>query len=129
MLNAGIGGNKLLADSACVGEMGLTRFARDVLDQPGVGTVIVSIGMNDILRPGDQMCGVDRDDAPITLERLVAGHRALIRAAHARGVTAVGGTLLPFGSAAIWTPDADALRREFNHWTRTAGEYDYVVDF
>ncbi|GHF69589.1 SGNH hydrolase [Kitasatospora xanthocidica] len=129
VLNAGIGSNKLLADSACAGDSALSRFRRDVLDQPNVGTVIVSHGMNDILRTGDQICGVDRDDPPVTLQRLIDAHRALVRAAHARGVKAVGATLMPFGGAPFWTPEADRLRRDLNDWIRGSGTYDAVADF
>ncbi|AUY48223.1 SGNH/GDSL hydrolase family protein [Streptomyces sp. CB01881] len=129
VLNAGIGSNKMLADSACAGDSALSRFERDVLDQPDVGTVIVSHGMNDILRTGDQICGVDRDDPPVTLQRLIDAHRTLIRAAHARGVKAVGATLMPFGGAPFWTPQTDRLRRDLNEWIRTSGEYDAVADF
>ncbi|WP_214417126.1 hypothetical protein [Sphaerisporangium fuscum] len=49
MLNAGINGNMLLTDHPCfAGDKGVGRFARDVLDQPGVRTVITLIGVNDI---------------------------------------------------------------------------------
>ncbi|MEV6975057.1 SGNH/GDSL hydrolase family protein [Kitasatospora sp. NPDC093806] len=129
VLNAGIGSNKMLADSACAGDSALSRFERDVLDQPNVGTVIVSHGMNDILRTGDQICGVDRDDPPVTLQRLIDAHRTLIRAAHARGVRAVGATLMPFGGAPFWTAQTDRMRRDLNEWIRSAGEYDAVADF
>ncbi|KJY36111.1 hypothetical protein VR45_12435 [Streptomyces sp. NRRL S-495] len=129
VLNAGIGSNKMLADSACAGDSALSRFRRDVLDRPNVGTVIVSHGMNDILRSGDQICGVDRDDPPVTLQRLIDAHRALIRAAHARGVKAVGATLMPFGGAPFWTAQTDRLRRDLNEWIRTSGAYDAVADF
>ncbi len=129
VLNAGIGSNKMLADSVCAGDSALTRFERDVLDLPNVGTVIVSHGMNDILRTGDQVCGVDRDDPPVTLQRLIDAHRTLIRAAHARGVRAVGATLMPFGGAPFWTARTDRLRRELNEWIRSSGAYDAVADF
>ncbi|MFF7591767.1 SGNH/GDSL hydrolase family protein [Kitasatospora purpeofusca] len=129
VLNAGIGSNKMLADSACAGDSALSRFRRDVLDRPNVGTVIVSHGLNDILRSGDQICGVDRDDPPVTLQRLIDAHRALIRAAHARGVKAVGATLMPFGGAPFWTAQTDRLRRDLNEWIRTSGAYDAVADF
>ncbi|MFC5667814.1 SGNH/GDSL hydrolase family protein [Kitasatospora misakiensis] len=129
VLNAGIGSNKMLADSACAGESALARFERDVLDQPNVGTVIVSHGVNDILRAGDQVCGVDRDDPPVTLQRLIDAHRALIRTAHARGVKAVGATLMPFGGAPFWSERTDRLRRDLNEWIRSSGAYDAVADF
>ncbi|EDY61909.2 secreted protein, partial [Streptomyces pristinaespiralis ATCC 25486] len=48
VLNAGIGGNLLLNDSAWYGERGTARFRRDALSQPGVSTVVVLEGLNDI---------------------------------------------------------------------------------
>ncbi|WP_433246369.1 SGNH/GDSL hydrolase family protein [Streptosporangium sp. CA-135522] len=132
VLNAGIGGNKLLADSACSGDATLSRFERDALDQPGAGAVIVSIGLNDILRRGDHICGVERDDPPVTLQRLLDGYRALIRGAHARGVKVVGATLTPFQGDAAPDEDterAESLRQAVNSWIRTSGEYDAVADF
>ena len=46
VLNAGIGGNRVLGDGA--GISALARFDRDVLTQPGVTHVIVLEGINDI---------------------------------------------------------------------------------
>jgi len=129
VLNAGISSNKMLADSACAGDSALSRFQRDVLDQPQVGTVIISHGMNDIIRAGDHMCGSTHADPPVTLERLVDAHRTLIRAAHARGIKAIGATLMPFHDHPLWTPEADKLRQALNTWIRTSGEYDGVADF
>lgn len=129
VLNAGIGSNKLLTDSACGGDAGVSRFARDVLEQPRVGTAIVLIGINDIQLHDDRMCKVDRDDPPVTAGRLIAGHRTMIRAAHARGVRIIGATLLPWGGSVNWNVDAEAIRGEVNAWIRTGGEYDAVVDF
>jgi lysophospholipase L1-like esterase len=129
VLNAGIGSNKMLADSACAGDSALSRFERDVLDQPRVSTVIIWQGMNDILRPGDQLCGVDRNDPPVTLQRLIDAHRTLIRAAHARSVKVIGATLMPFGGSPTWTKETDKLRKELNNWIRNSGEYDAVADF
>ncbi|QKW33012.1 SGNH/GDSL hydrolase family protein [Actinomadura sp. NAK00032] len=129
VLNAGIGSNKLLTDSACGGDSGVSRFARDVLDQPGAGTAIVLIGINDIQLNDDRMCGVDLDDPPVTAQRLIDGHQALIRAATARGVTVVGGTLTPFQGSAGWTAEGDEIRRQVNRWIRTSGAYDAVADF
>ncbi|MBC6459374.1 hypothetical protein [Actinomadura sp. HBU206391] len=49
VLNAGISGNLLLTDHPCSGgDRGLARFGHDVLDQPGVRSVIVLQGTNDI---------------------------------------------------------------------------------
>ncbi|MGI5171348.1 SGNH/GDSL hydrolase family protein [Spirillospora sp. CA-253888] len=129
VLNAGIGSNKLLSGSACAGDAGVSRFARDVLGQPRVGTAIVLIGINDIQLPDDRMCGVDRDDPKVTAQRLIAGHRALIRAAHGRRVKVVGATLTPYQGSAGWTSGGEAVRRQVNQWIRTSGAYDAVADF
>ncbi|MFB4317732.1 SGNH/GDSL hydrolase family protein [Actinomadura sp. 21ATH] len=129
VLNAGIGSNKLLSDSACGGDAGVSRFARDVLGQPRLGTAIVLIGINDIQLPDDRMCGVDRDDPPVTAKRLIDGHRTLISAARARGVKVIGGTLTPYRGSAGWTAGGEEIRRQVNHWIRTSGAYDAVADF
>ncbi|TMR38195.1 SGNH/GDSL hydrolase family protein [Actinomadura geliboluensis] len=129
VLNAGIGSNKLLTDSACGGDSGISRFARDILDQPRVGTAIVLIGINDIQLNDDRMCGVDLDDPPVTAQRLIDGHQALVRAALARGVTVIGGTLTPFQGSAGWTAEGEEIRRRVNRWIRTSGAYDAVADF
>jgi lysophospholipase L1-like esterase len=50
VVNAGISGNRLLSDG--MGESVLARLRRDALDQPGVASVIVLIGINDISWPG-----------------------------------------------------------------------------
>ncbi|MEW2359746.1 SGNH/GDSL hydrolase family protein [Spirillospora sp. NPDC029432] len=129
VLNAGIGSNKLLTDSACGGDAGISRFARDVLDQPRLGAAIVLIGINDIQLRDDRMCGVDREDPPVTAQRLIDGYRALIRLAHARNVEIIGGTLTPYRDSAGWSAAGERIRLQVNHWIRTSGEYDAVADF
>ncbi|GGR03259.1 SGNH hydrolase [Streptomyces pilosus] len=129
VLNAGIGSNKLLTDSVLGGDAGLARFTRDVLDQPRVGTVIVLIGINDIQKTNDPTDGAEQNSPPVTARQLIDGHRALIRAAHTRGVRAVGATLTPYRGAAGWTPEGEAIRGQVNQWVSTSGAYDAVVDF
>ncbi|MCX4681160.1 GDSL-type esterase/lipase family protein [Streptomyces sp. NBC_01433] len=48
VLNEGPSGNRLLTDDPLRGDGGLTRFGRDVPRQPGIGTVILLEGINDI---------------------------------------------------------------------------------
>ncbi|MFE0789491.1 SGNH/GDSL hydrolase family protein [Streptomyces mutabilis] len=129
VLNAGIGSNRLLTDSPLGGDAGVSRFARDVLGQPRVGTVIVLMGINDIQGTDDPTGDAGRDDPPVTARRLIDGHRALIRASRARGVRAVGATLTPYRGAAGWSAAGEAIRAEVNEWIRSGGEYDVVVDF
>ncbi|MEE9876807.1 MAG: GDSL-type esterase/lipase family protein [Stenotrophomonas maltophilia] len=104
-------------------ESALARFQRDALDQPGVSSVIVLIGINDISWPGTAFA---RKQARPTLAELQAGYRALAEQAHRRGLRILGATLMPFAGALPGTPlddyyhpDKDALRRQLNAWLRT----------
>ncbi|WP_426341476.1 SGNH/GDSL hydrolase family protein [Pseudoduganella sp. S-14] len=131
VLNAGISGARLLSDG--MGEKAAARFERDVLSQPGVDTVIVLIGINDIGWPGSAFAP---NEPPVTADAIVAGYCKLIAAAHARQVSIVGGTLLPFEDALQGTPYAghyspakDRVRREVNEWIRHSGEFDAIIDF
>jgi lysophospholipase L1-like esterase len=123
--NAGITGNLLLHQLPCFGETGITRFQRDALDQPGVRTVILMEGSNDIWDYQDHGCGA-------TAGQIIDGLRALIDAAHARGIRVVGATILPF-KANFETPAdfqrAEAIREAVNNWILSSGEYDAVADF
>ncbi|WP_217197215.1 SGNH/GDSL hydrolase family protein [Streptomyces buecherae] len=128
VLNAGIGGNLLLNDSAWYGDRALDRFERDVLDKPGVSSVIVFEGLNDI--------GFSEVDLPtykpnpqLSATELIDAYRELIARAHAKGVRVVGATILPFKGAEYHTPRAEAKRQQINTWIRTSGEFDAYVDF
>ncbi|WP_164136524.1 SGNH/GDSL hydrolase family protein [Stenotrophomonas maltophilia] len=130
VVNAGISGGRLLRDG--MGESALARFQRDALDQPGVSSVIVLIGINDISWPGTAFA---RDQARPTLAELQAGYRALAEQARRRGVRIVGVTLTPFAGALPGTPlddyyqpEKDALRRQLNAWLRTDGPFDAMID-
>lgn len=131
IVNAGISGARLLADG--MGENAMARFEQDVLSQPGVDTVIVLLGINDIGWPGS---GFAPNEAPATAQAMIAAYRKLIAAAHERQVRVLGGTLLPFEGALQGTPYAghyspakDKVRRELNEWIRSSGEFDAVIDF
>ncbi|WP_207400569.1 SGNH/GDSL hydrolase family protein [Actinomadura roseirufa] len=129
VLNAGIGTNKLLRDSACGGRSGLSRFRRDVLDRPGVRSVIVHLGANDIGAPqSDDPCV--RPNPKVTAQELIEGHRKLIQAAHAAGVRAIGMTVGPMKGALfpMWSPEGEKVRQALNLWIRTSREYDAVID-
>lgn len=130
VVNAGISGGRLLRDG--MGESALARFPRDVLELPGVVSVIVLIGINDISWPGTAFA---REQPRPTLAELQAGYRALAGQAHRRGVRIVGATLPPFAGALPGTPlddyyqpDKDALRQQLNAWLRTDGPFDAVID-
>jgi len=131
VINAGISGGRLLSDG--MGENALARFGRDVLAQPGVRTVIVLIGINDISWSGTAFA--PREQRP-TLEELTSGYAQLVAQARSRGVRVVGATLTPFAGALPGTPlsdyyqlDKDALRQQLNAWIRASGHFDAVLDF
>ncbi|WP_158880721.1 SGNH/GDSL hydrolase family protein [Amycolatopsis anabasis] len=128
VLNEGIGGNRVLNDSPCFGERATKRFQRDALDQPGVRTVIVLEGINDIGASdrGEFECFTPRPE--VTAAQLIAGHRELIAQARSRGLKVIGATLLPYKGAMYYSERGEAVRDEVNSWIRTSGEYDAVVD-
>ncbi|MDF0606127.1 SGNH/GDSL hydrolase family protein [Neisseriaceae bacterium TC5R-5] len=131
VINAGISGARLLSDG--MGVNALARLERDVLAQPGVQSVIVMIGINDIAWPGTIFA--PQSPRP-TLEALTAGYRQLAEQVHARGLRVIGATLTPFEGALPGTPmdnyyqpDKDALRQQVNNWIRHSGTFDAVIDF
>lgn len=128
VVNQGIGGNRLTVDSAWLGDSGLSRFRRDVLDQPGVGTVVVLVGINDFgFTEAASPLGAPFTE--VSAAQVIAAHRELIRQAHAAGVRVVGATMPPFKGSRYYTEASSAKRLAFNHWVLTSGEYDAVVDF
>ncbi|MEV4944998.1 SGNH/GDSL hydrolase family protein [Streptomyces sp. NPDC053755] len=133
VVNSGIGGNLVLNDSAWYGERATARFRRDALDQPGVGTVVLLQGLNDIgYSEAARKVGAHPTYKPspvVTSAELIAAYRALIDAAHDRGVRIVGSTLLPFKGTTHWGPTAERTAAEVDHWIRTSGEFDAVADF
>ncbi|MGW0464166.1 SGNH/GDSL hydrolase family protein [Streptomyces sp. NPDC003027] len=133
VVNAGIGGNLLLNDSAWYGERSTARFRRDALDQPGVSTVVLLQGLNDIgfseaaLKPDPQP--TYKPSPVVSSAEIIAAYRELTDAAHDRGIRIVGSTLLPFKGTSHWGPTAERTSAEVNHWIRTSGAFDAVVDF
>jgi lysophospholipase L1-like esterase len=131
VLNAGIGGNRVLNEAAVppgvdtravgAGINALARFERHVLSLPGATHVIVLEGINDI--------GNARQNPTPTAEDLIAAHRQLIEQAHARGLKIIGATLTPFWGAAYYTEAGEAKRQALNEWIRTGKAYDGVIDF
>lgn len=102
VVNAGISGARLLSDG--MGVNALARLERDVLAQPGVRSVIVMLGINDIAWPGTAFA--QHAQRP-TLDALTAGYRQLVEQAHTRGVRVIGTTLTPFEGALPGTPLAN----------------------
>ncbi|MGW2743993.1 SGNH/GDSL hydrolase family protein [Streptomyces sp. NPDC001450] len=112
----GISGNKVLADG--VGQSALHRLDRDVLALPGVRTVFLFEGVNDL-----------KAHSGVTAADLIAGYREIVRRAHAAGKCVVGATVGPFEGWSEWDPAAEAVREDVNRFIRTSGEFDAVTDF
>ena len=137
--NVGVSGNRLLHDpnppagsdaetfANYFGVSGLRRFDRDVLAQPGRRYLIVLLGVNDLGHPGT----VAPPGEVVSADDLIWGHRQLIARAHEAGVTAYGGTILPFkdDTLGFYSVENERKRQQLNRWIRTGGEYDGVVDF
>ncbi|MCW1402090.1 SGNH/GDSL hydrolase family protein [Novosphingobium sp. MW5] len=124
VLNAGISGNRLLARSW--GNAGLARLDRDALRIEGVTHLILLEGINDINFSGRSPFGTNPE---ITADDLISGYRQVIARAHARGIKVYIGTLTPQQRDEFTTAAKIAIRDSVNHWIRTSGEPDRVIDF
>lgn len=133
VVNAGISGGRVLKNH--MGMNALARFERDVLGQPGIASVVLLMGINDISWPGSTF-GPNEPATPA--DALMAGYRQLIARAKSRGVRIAGATLTPFEGALTMpgspianyhSPAKDAVRQRINAWIRSSGEFDAVLDF
>jgi lysophospholipase L1-like esterase len=129
VVNAGIVGNRILHDGASpfLGPSALSRFDRDAIDKAGVHWVLVLEGINDIGAAGV----LQTPEANVSAEQIIGGMKALIARAHAKHLKIWGATLTPFAGAdaPYYTAAAEAKRQAVNHWIRSAGAFDAVVDF
>lgn len=117
--NLGISGNRVLLDDARFGPGGQARFDRDVLSLPGLRTVLVHLGVNDLQQPPSQT------DPALVL----AGYRQLVLRARDAGLRAVGATIAPFGGWTRWTPALETGRQRINAVVRSGRVFDAVADF
>ena len=125
--NAGISGIRLLKDGP-IGPSMLARFDRDVLDKPGLAWVVLDAGLNDIGLSDDPDSPADN----VSAQQIIDGMKTLIARAHARGISIIGATLLPYAGAEDplrYSAAGEAKRQALNAWIRGAGAFDAVVDF
>lgn len=151
VLNEGIIGNRLLHDlnspgqkngpfspvleelGPSLGEAGVKRFQRDVLDQTGVKYVILGLGINDILFPGSfTSAATDR----VTAHDIIDADRDLLTRAHKHGIRVIittlpghEGSFFPSPTMRFYTPENEKTRQAVNAWIRTTKEFDGMVDF
>jgi len=131
VINAGIGGNRILHDAQSnvrFGASALARFDRDVLAQPGVKYLIVLEGINDLGHPGSSA----PESESVTADDLIAGITQLAERAHERGIKVFGATLTPFDGTPFkgyFTAEKEKHRKTVNQWIRTTRVLDGFVDF
>ena len=123
VLNEGIGGNRVLHDTA--GPSALARFDRDVLAQAGVKYLVIMESINDIGHATDPAKPYD----VVTAEDLIVGLGQLATRAHTHGIKVIGATLTPFVGAKYQSPAGEEMRQAVNKWIRTTNQFDGVIDF
>ena len=126
VLNHGISGNRTLWD--LFGPNAQARLDRDVLAAPGAKWVIFLEGINNIGLPG----AFGFANQVVSADDIIAGHRQLIARAHERGLKIFGCTLTPFEGTIFpgyYTPEGEVKRQAVNHWIRSSGAFDAVIDF
>jgi lysophospholipase L1-like esterase len=127
VVDAGIGGNRLLSPQGPVQRALLARLEDDVLTVPGITHIILLEGINDIGGSGTSEPYVTMPT--VTAEELIAAERQVIAKAHMRHIKVIGATILPFSGAFYYAPEKDVVRLAVNKWIRTSGEFDGVIDF
>jgi lysophospholipase L1-like esterase len=125
VVNAGIGGNRLLQSTPMFGAAALTRLDRDVLSVPGLSYIIVLEGINDIGMSG----GWFGDTPVVDPKALIAADSEIIRRAHEHGVKVFGATIMPFDGAEYYSAEKEKVRETVNEWIRTSKAFDAVIDF
>ena len=123
VVNAGIGGNRVVSDGW--GPAAISRLDRDVLRLAGVSDLVVLEGINDIGMSGLTPFG---SNPAITSGEIILGYQQIIARAHARGIKVIGCTLMPFKGAGYYTAVKDQIRAEVNRWIRTSHAFDAVID-
>jgi lysophospholipase L1-like esterase len=124
VLNQAAGGNRVLNDG--LGPNLLARLDRDLLARSGVRWTVVFEGINDI--------GTAAATEPAQhdiAEELIRAYEQIIVRAHARNILVYGATLTPIVGSFYFddTGFREAARQTVNHWIRTSGQFDAVIDF
>jgi lysophospholipase L1-like esterase len=129
VLNAGIGGNRLLLGPPepalqVFGPAAIQRFERDVLGVTGVTSVIFALGTNDIgwIRKTEDM-------ETAGANAVFSGLKLLAEKAHARKISVYAATLTPRGGSLDYSPEQERERLRLNEMIRNADCFDKVIDF
>jgi lysophospholipase L1-like esterase len=127
VVNEGISGNRLLHN--VIGPDALSRFDRDVIAQANAAFVVVMLGINDIGFSAIQVPNSPFAIQAVSADQIIQAYRQLISRAHAKDLKIFGATLTPFEGAGYFSQEGEAKRQAVNHFIRTGGEFDGVIDF
>lgn len=123
VVNAGIGGNRVLLDGA--GPNALARVDWDLLTRSGVRYAIVLEGINDIGRHTS-----DHQPYGDLAERLEGAFAQLVTQAHQHNILVFGATMTPYQDCAFYySRNGEQVREAVNEWIRSSHTFDGVVDF
>jgi lysophospholipase L1-like esterase len=130
VIDAGIGGNRVLHDGEASGNVGfgrnaLARFDRDVIAQAGVKYLIILEGINDIGHAGTSAPASEA----VTADELIEGLRQMAERAHEKGIKVIGATLTPFEGAHYYTDEGEKKREAVNEFIRSGKAFDGYIDF
>lgn len=123
VLNEGIGSNCVL--NRCTGQNAMRRFDRDVLAQSGVRYLIIFESINDIGATAHPRSA----SYDITAQNLIYAMKQMVERAHEHGIKVFGATITPYQGAGYYSEHGEQIREAVNHWIRTGGVFDGVIDF
>jgi lysophospholipase L1-like esterase len=121
--NAGISGNRILQNGQMpmFGPSALSRFTQDAIDVPGVSTILILEGANDI------------GQSNATADQIIAGLTQLVVMAKAAHIHVLLGTLTPMENATepgtYSGAASNATRLAVNAWIRSQHIADGYIDF
>lgn len=123
VLNEGINSNTVTAAGTPQGKEyqgppAVQRFERDVLGRPGVRSVVILEGTNDL-------------SAGIKAEAVHAGILSMVERAHQAGLCVVVGTIMPRSNTPIaaWSDANEVERRKLNALLRADTGFDGLAEF
>lgn len=117
VIDEGIAGNWVTQDKGSLGPSLQHRWQQDVLDQPGVRSVIDADGIND-LRGG------------VTAQVLEQAQASLVASAHAAGLRILLSTITPCEGDSLCTSAVETQRLAYNAWVISGvSGADGVADF
>jgi len=96
-------------------EAAAARLNRDVLSQSGAKTVIVVLGVNDLI-----------DGSPLPAADIITHYRTIAAQARAAGIRVIATTITPLG--VHMTSANEPIRQDVNAFLRATKEFDAVVD-